>query len=306
MQSTAPGERTPDPPGFFGLWVFLGLVICWAVALVLPWVTEPLAVAGPWLSRASGYLACFFMLWPYVHILRRFWRGHHGFPSFFWRVRMSMWLHVHIVSAYLAFGFLLLHCWAKMSSPLTFCLTLSVWAVMLSGVVGYYGQRGLYRAMHRFTNREVGLERYLTECEQLRTLAERGRPSNLPPALPACLPPLIKEGPEPWRPNTRQIAEKLFARLSAGPSFWDWLARGMPREELPEGEYQNVRAFLPPQEAEHLDALWGLARERAALDFEYRIHQLGRLWLLFHGPASVLLLALMAQHIWTSVWYGGW
>jgi hypothetical protein len=361
MIFTAPGERRTNPPGYAGLLVFALLAVAWAFAWALPRAAP--SVAAPWLARLSGYLAVFFMLWPYVHILRRRYRGHHGWPASFWRVRLSTWMRVHIVSAYLAFGFLLLHAWAKAGSPLTFWLTASVWAVMLSGAVGYYGQRALYRAIP-IEPPEVGLERYAAMCDdQRRRVASEVKPH------------LAYDGKELWWEHMRRLVDRqLCLRIERPMTFWRWLVWGLRRDELPEVEYRNVRSFCAPlieakenadaaceaakREAEAaaqvvkdlkaaggadagqaaaaeaakrrskeaddganpireaakpyqnaleaLDKVWNMAVERAALDYEYRLHQIGRLWLLFHGPASVALLALMFQHVWVSVRFGGW
>jgi hypothetical protein len=42
------------------------------------------------------------------------------------------------------------------------------------------------------------------------------------------------------------------------------------------------------------------------MDLEYRLHQVGRLWLYVHGPAAWALLVLMVEHIITSWIYGGY
>jgi hypothetical protein len=45
--------------------------------------------------------------------------------------------------------------------------------------------------------------------------------------------------------------------------------------------------------------------ERQRLEVEHRLHCLGRLWLLFHGPAALLLLGAIVLHIWHSIEMGG-
>ena len=96
-------------------------------------------------SRLSGYAAAVCMFCTYLYLLRRLYRGHRGWPAWFWRISMSNWLNFHIGCAYLGFAFLCLHCWGRARTPLTFWLLGSVWLGSLSGVVGYYGQRFLYQ-----------------------------------------------------------------------------------------------------------------------------------------------------------------
>ena len=50
---------------------------------------------------------------------------------------------------------------------------------------------------------------------------------------------------------------------------------------------------------------WALVETRRFMDLEYRLHQLGRLWLYVHGPAAWALFVLMIEHVVMSWWYGG-
>ena len=45
---------------------------------------------------------------------------------------------------------------------------------------------------------------------------------------------------------------------------------------------------------------------RRQMNVEYWFHRLARLWLLIHGPAAAALFVLIAIHIVTSIWYGGY
>src|SRR5262249_18697204 len=138
------GLRKVDP--LHPLWVtaFVVLVGAWAVA----WGTG-LALRLPHpLARVLGYGALLAMLVPYVHIVRRFRRFRRGGS-------MAVWLRLHILAAYLAFGLLLLHCRGRASGWFTLALLILFWLVMLSGAVGYYGQKVLYRLMPDMIKREV-------------------------------------------------------------------------------------------------------------------------------------------------------
>lgn len=89
-------------------------------------------------------------------------------------------------------------------------------------------------------------------------------------------------------------------------TFWSWL--WYPRvetEALSENWYQRTRTYANAKQQPILDDLWKLVQLRRSVDLEYRLHQLGRLWLLVHGPAAWALLVLMIEHAVMSMWYGG-
>ena len=89
-------------------------------------------------------------------------------------------------------------------------------------------------------------------------------------------------------------------------SFWRWLVGRPRRDGLSRSSHDHALAYAGPGKGEGLRQLWSLVEERRELDLEYRLHHLGRLWLLFHGPAAWALLVLMVEHIVSSVLYGGW
>src|SRR5262249_55616091 len=157
----------------WGLLAFVALAGCWGLVWALGAWSDPLPRSFPTLSRLSGYLAAVCLCIPYLHCLRRLSRAHRGWPAWFWGMSMSTWLRGHILCAYLGFAFLLLHCWARAGTPLTFWLLGSVWLVMVSGVVGYYGQRFLYRILPAVVPSEKGLERLEAERAELSRQADQ-------------------------------------------------------------------------------------------------------------------------------------
>jgi len=88
------------------------------------------------------------------------------------------------------------------------------------------------------------------------------------------------------------------------------LWRGQPRVRLQgwlaHNTLEQALATAGEEQAKILERLWDLVEQRRELDLEYRLHQAGRLWLLFHGPAAWTLGVLILVHIVTSVWYGGY
>src|SRR5262249_54049389 len=109
---------------------------------------RPARVAARW----CGYLGALAMLVPYLHVLRRCFR-HRRLGA------TRIWLACHVGAAYAAFFFVLVHARGRANGPLTLTLLVLAWVVMVSGVVGYYGQKLLYALMPRMIRREYGLER---------------------------------------------------------------------------------------------------------------------------------------------------
>src|SRR5207248_1072537 len=126
---------------------------------------EPAGIPFRRLSRVSGYLAAALMAVPYVHVARRGFRYRDWWP-------MPWWLRWHIGSAYLATAFLLLHTRARWHGWFTLLLLCLFWAVMASGVVGFYGQKLLYRLLPLAVGEELGRERLEPER---RALLERAQ-----------------------------------------------------------------------------------------------------------------------------------
>ena len=158
MRKTPPIKYRFDPLDPRGIVCFLALTALWVLWGFFPdndhWLVRAVA-------RLAGYAAFAFMLVPYWHIAQRALRSQ---PS----RRMSYWLRWHIAASYIGFGFLLVHCHGRASSPLTLALLCLCWVVMLSGVAGFYGQKVLYGMLPNLTGipTEYGLERL--EPERLR------------------------------------------------------------------------------------------------------------------------------------------
>lgn len=436
-------------------WVLPVLAGAWVATLWWP-LTAIWPNPGFW-HRLCGYLATLTMLVPYLHILRRRFRHR---P---WGL-MSRWMWWHIAAAYIAFALVLIHSRGQASSLLSQMLVICLWIVMISGFVGYFGQKLLYRILPKLVERELGMERIPLQRDYLeqrgailaaslwikewkafcKNLSEEKKyplstllglfaiseepheatakaPAKEVPAIPAptadspaavvpAAPPKVVKKSNPlesswktfnaeerkaagerkldkvheaqtqiarafddllsnqkwdeplklseagnwgalnprWTTDVMQLAqsqpsddphnEQLQGRLRvyqmvagcnpadfAPPSeqlmafSTDILKRSLnaplrllaPQSErklsrsLSENTLAQVRASLTGPQSETVQQLWQVYRERNQLNLEYRLHQLGRLWLLVHGPVSWALLVLIVVHICMSVWYGG-
>lgn len=262
------------------IFLFAALVLVWiAVTLAPTWDSLMMRTV----ARLAGYVAFVAMLVPYLHILRRCFRYRVGIP-------MTRWLRWHIGAAYLAFFMVLLHSQGRAQEPLTEALLWLTWIVMVSGVAGFYGQKLLYFLLPRMVAQEFGLERLepqrlllLETATQLMTSKE------------------IKQSPEIVQDFFTQAVE-----LTLAPPFsvWkDWFSS--TAEQLSDNWYQRTRTFADPLQGELLSKLWELMNTRRMMNREYRLHQVGRFWLLVHGPAAWALFVLMIEHAVMSMWYGG-
>jgi hypothetical protein len=103
-----------------------------------------------------------------------------------------------------------------------------------------------------------------------------------------------------------RVAEEVLGGSLLRPlSFWGWLRPGRGAAPVSKNHFTRARELADPAQLEALTVLEALVEERRQREIEYRLHALGRAWLLLHGPASVLLLLLLAGHVWVSVRLGG-
>jgi hypothetical protein len=222
------------------------------------------------------------MLVPYVHIARR-WFLHRYLGA------TNRWLQWHVAAAYLAFFFLVIHTRGRASGGLTMALQILTWVVMVSGVVGYYGQKMLYVYLPRLIPHEFGRERLGPQRELLQDEAEKQ----------------LKEGLAACTGDIRLFCELAMTRCLARPlGSWS-LFRRWQSEVSEELLLRSLEDARDREDAVRLRKLWELVKQRQQLDLEYRFHYLGRLWLLFHGPAAWALLVLIVEHVWVSIRYGG-
>jgi hypothetical protein len=261
--------------------LFVSLLLLGGILAVCPdWEAFPLRAA----ARIAGYLGFVAMLVPYIHIVRRCFRYRRAEP-------MRFWLRLHIGAAYLAFLLVLIHSRGRASAPLTMALLSATWVVMISGAVGYYGQKLLYFLLPRLVEREYGMER----LEVQRTLV-------LQTAQAVMTRPEMQAAPE----VIQSFCATALTRYFEPPfRFWRWLCLLERGDGLSENWFQRAQTYGDAAQSARLKEVWELVQSRRAMDLEYRLHQLGRSWLLVHGPAAWALLVLMIEHAAMSMWYGG-
>jgi hypothetical protein len=281
MRTTQKGRPRFDLLHPASIAVFFALVVLWIVVATAPdWEGfTPRAVA-----RLAGYGAFIAMLVPYLHILRRCFRYRRGGA-------MTFWLRLHIGASYLAFGLVLIHSRGRANGALTLGLVWLVWLVMLSGVVGYYGQKLLYVLLPMIVERELGMERLGAERDALLAAADDLNKKKE-----------IQQAPEVIRLFCEAAVRDC---LAPAYSVFGWLRPAKGQAVLSRNSFERACSFGDPKQQEIVTRIWSFVEMRRAMDLEYRLHQLGRSWLLLHGPAAWALFVLMVEHAAMSIWYGG-
>jgi len=262
--------------------IFVVMAAAWVVIALLPdWDAVWLRAA----ARLAGYIAFIAMLVPYLHIVRRCFRERPGRP-------MRTWLRWHIVAAYVAFLMVLIHSRGRANGISTTVLIWLTWIVMVSGVLGYYGQKLLYFMLPRIVKCEVGLERAEPQRAALLQAAEELLKKKEMQAVPEVI---------------QSFGTAAVQRCLGQPlTVWHWLwTRRAADDVLSENWHRRAFSYADAKQQPIVQELWELIKARRALDLEYRLHQLGRAWLLVHGPAAWALLVLMIEHAAMSMWYGG-
>jgi hypothetical protein len=85
-----------------------------------------------------------------------------------------------------------------------------------------------------------------------------------------------------------------------------WARTGKESRRLYEGHYKRALELAGTDADRQLvEDIWRLVEKRRLLDLEYRLHSLGRLWLLVHGPCALAMLVLIIEHVAMSMRFGG-
>jgi hypothetical protein len=235
-------------------------------------------------ARLAGYGAFAAMLVPYLHIVRRCFRYRSG-------ASMRWWLRMHIGASYIAFALVLIHSRGRANGPLTLALLWLTWVVIVSGALGYFGQKLLYFVLPRLVRCELGLERLGPERAALLAAAEELNKKKE-----------IQQSPDVIRSFCQTAVRDC---LTPEFSLLGWLRSPRHGALLSPNGFERARSFGDDKQREIVTRIWGHVEARRRMDLEFRLHQLGRSWLLVHGPAAWALLVLMVEHAIMSLWYGG-
>jgi len=167
-------------------------------------------------------------------------------------------------------------------------LTFALWAVslwvVLTGIVGLLLQRTIPRVLGSTAPLEVNLHRIPDLVSELRRRAE--------------------EATAVAEPRLRNFYQQEFAPEMAEPRMVGTALLRRPGDEGPRaGAVEILRSTLPEESAATLDELQELHRAKHEMDVHFTLQRIMRGWLFLHLPMAIILLGLVALHVFFILYF---
>jgi len=198
--------------------------------------------------------------------------------------RGAYWTIAHVIFGTLTLGAFFIHTDGEVwpAGAYEQLLAILFYLVSLTGILGFWMQKAIPRRLTE-NGLEVIWERIPHEVAEVRERAEA----------------LVEEAAEKTASDTlaRHFIETLAwyfrrPRFMASHFFGFQSGRAYVRRE-----FQAISRYLDDTEREYLRELEDLAHIKNRLDFAYAVNGVAKIWLLFHVPLAVGVLALMIWHI---------
>lgn len=194
------------------------------------------------------------------------------------------WLQFHLYAGTLAAILVLMHGGFTLpSGALNWWLwLLTVW-VTISGLIGVAIQRVVPRMLASGLTTEVVYERIPELVVQIRERAEK----------------LVETCTDPVRDFYRRNLVPVLGTLQPRAIYYVDITGGIQSRVR---QFDYLRKVLSSEEKEKLDRLETLFRTKLEMDAHYTLQRALRWWLYTHVPLSLVLLVLIAIHLY-AVWY---
>ncbi len=262
-------------------WAFVlaaaACLVLYAVGLVL-WEVRP----GTLLGMSYGIAAAVLLTGAALYGLRR--RTMSTVSR--WRLGSAAgWLRLHLYGGGLFLLLVLMHTGFRLPTGtwMWWLWLLSLWTAF-SGLAGRALQLWIPRVLASGLSVEANYDRIPELVAELRQRAER---------LVADCDPSVQSL------YARKIAPALAAPEQSATFFFD--VTGGARARLKDLDY--LAGLLSSAEKEKLREIERLYRAKLEIDAHYTLQRLLRVWLWFHVPPSLVLLALVVVHIFTVSYY---
>ncbi len=286
MKKTAIYQRKrADAPWWFNKWVqsprwFAGFWIAVAVCLLVFAVNAVFGRVHPGSAWGIGYgiAATALVVGVFFYAVRR-----RTIPGRLGRTWFYLQFHVYGGTLFL----LLMFMHVGFRTPhgiLTWWLWfLSIWVVG-SGLLGIVLQKWIPTLLNAGLSIEVHYDRIPDLVEQIRERAEH--------LAATC------------NPSTRDLYRKAMAPALAGPKtrliYYLDITGGI-RARIEQFDY--LRDLLSAEEQDKLDTLQDLYKTKLEIDAHYTLQKALRWWLYLHVPVSLVLLVLLALHVFLVAYY---
>jgi hypothetical protein len=259
----------------------------WATAFILATIIAALTYtinllvsevdAGNWWGLTYGTLASLLMLGAGLYGLKR--RLLHRNLG-----KSKAWVQFHLYGGTLAALLVLMHTGFRLPHGIFNWLLwlLAAW-VTVSGMFGVALQKWIPRILSSALSIEAVYERIPELVAQLRERAEK--------IAATCTEPLQ----DFYRTN---VAAVLVAPEPRFIYYFDVTGGIQSRIR----QFDFLRRVLSAEEKETLDTLQDLYRTKLELDAHYSLQRALRWWLFTHVPLSLVLLFMIALHVW-AIWY---
>ena len=281
MPSSVRGTRGERNEATFWQWGFAALVtlclILFAVNLAL-WEVRP----GSWIGMSYGIAATIFMFGAALFGARRRtmrFASRHGLG------KSRSWLYFHLYGGSLFLLLVLMHSGFRLPvGALNWWIwILSLWTA-LSGLGGLTLQKWIPKVLASGLSVEVNYDRIPELTSEIRQRAED--------LAATC------------DDSVRALFNKKVAPALAAPKrsliFFLDPTGGIQARLKP---FRYLEGRLPTEEREKLVELERLYRAKLEFDAHYTLQRALRGWLYFHAPLSLVLVALVALHIFTVLYY---
>jgi hypothetical protein len=198
--------------------------------------------------------------------------------------RSSTWVQFHVYGGTLFMLLVFMHSGFRLpTGALNWWLwTLSVW-VTVSGIVGVALQRWIPRILTSGLSVEAMYERIPEVVGQLRARAEK----------------VVETCSDPVQDFYRRNVSAALAMPQPKLIYYFDITGGIQSRMK---QFDYLRKVLSAEEKEKLDDLKSVYRTKLELDAHYTLQKALRWWLYTHVPVSLVLLVLVALHLY-AVWY---
>ena len=156
--------------------------------------------------------------------------------------------------------------------------------VVAGGLLGVLLQKWIPRTLTSGLSIEVLYQRIPELVDELRERAEK----------------LVETSPEPIAEFYRRRIAAQLAGPQSRPMYFIDITGGIQSQIR---HFDYMRRFLSDAEKETLDRLQSVYRTKLELDAHYTLQKALRYWLYAHVPVSIVLLLLVALHVFLVLYY---